>query len=197
MKTQNIFKEEKDDNTVLKITNIFALLAGTVEHQNEDKFISDIMKSDSYIDITLFERFFLGRLLYKINYGEIYKTQILPWHNMVLDGLTTLGGENYNTSGTDVYGGGVASCLNIINLTAGIYPYSPGFEKIMISPGPGNIENFSLSCFIPQGKIEMEFNKLLTDQVTFLINLPLGVTGYLQWKDKLIPLNSGMNKVEK
>jgi alpha-L-rhamnosidase len=191
------FVEEKGGEQQLLITNIFALLAGIVEMEDPGKHLRDWADSDSMLPLTLFERFFMGRLLSKLQDGEIYETQILHWHNMILDGLTTLGNETYSTTGTDVYGGGVTPCLNLISLTAGISPYEAGYNKIMIAPGPGSLESFKATCHIPQGWVTVGFEKGLTGNIQFDITLPQNITGYLRWEGKLTPLRGGVNKVGK
>jgi len=196
-RNDNLFFEEKNLATKIKITNIFAMLADIIEVDKPKAYIQNIFVSDELIELSLFERFFAGRLLNKIQDGEIYQTQILPWHNMVLDGLTTLGDENYYKQGSDIYGGSVTPCLNLISLTAGISSYTPGFQKVMISPEPGELEKFHISCYLPKGKLTVSYELEISGKVIISTNLPKGVTGYLRWDEKLTPLNSGENTFEK
>jgi len=117
----------------------------------------------------------------------------MKW-NMLLDLGPTTFPEGVNRS--ECHAWSASPNFEMPALFAGIQPASPGFKTVRIQPQPGNLKAIDASVAHWAGELKVR----VTEQTTgtrFEIELPPGITGFLIWKEKRIPLRPGPNRLER
>jgi alpha-L-rhamnosidase len=78
---------------------------------------------------------------------------------------------------------------------AGIRPRTPGFATVTIAPHLGLLKHVSATVPSPKGNVEAEYTAE-NSRVHAVINLPIGVSGELHWKGKLLKLHEGRQEMQ-
>ena len=78
---------------------------------------------------------------------------------------------------------------------SGIQPQAPGFKKVLVRPLLQKLDKVSGSMAHWAGTVDVKLEKK-GKQLTGTIMLPSGITGRLEWEQKVVELKSGENKIE-
>ena len=129
---------------------------------------------------TYYFRFYLARALEHAGMGDEYLHLLGPWKNMQSLGLSTWA-ESPEPSRSDSHAWSAHPNYDLLTIVAGIHPKPPGFASVLIEPHLGNLHEVKAAMPIPQGMVEVEFNRTAAG-VTADVTLPAGVSGELVWK---------------
>ena len=76
----------------------------------------------------------------------------------------------------------------------GIKPAEIGFEKVNITPHPGELKQIQASIPHPKGRIEVDY-KVKNGQIKGTVTLPEGLSGEWNYDGETVALASGENKI--
>jgi len=175
-------------------TNIFAILANTVDDDQQKELMKNLLEDNDITQATIYFRFYLHRAMLKTGYGHQYVETLAPWQNMLDMGMTTFG-ETDNHPRSDCHGWSASPCFDFLNLVSGIQAITPGFQEVLIEPHLGSLNKIQSSMPHPNGNLEVEFIKDIKGRITGTIMLPQGVSGIYRNKEVRIELKSGVNKI--
>jgi len=163
----NFFWDTDLKNSSSFHSNLFGVLFNVVESDNKKiikkHLISDLSKPSVFIS-----HFFL-KMLYQNNFDDIALLYLKShsersWSSMINNGLTMTSEVWQEDTKKDMdysHAWGSSPTYHIIRNIVGLNPVDPFYDKIIISPKPGNLESFSSKVVTPKGifKIEYIFNK--------------------------------------
>jgi hypothetical protein len=191
---RGLIAETPEKKVFSQHANIFAILANTVSSDQEKKLMKNLLEDQDIIQATIYFRFYLHRAMLKTGYGNQYVETLSPWKNMLDMGMTTFGETDINPR-SDCHGWSASPCFDFINLVAGIQSTTPGFQKVLIEPHLGYLNEVKSSMPHPNGNLTVEFNKNKKGKISGSITLPDGVTGIYRNNEISIELKSGINKI--
>ncbi|HKF26596.1 MAG TPA: family 78 glycoside hydrolase catalytic domain [Candidatus Acidoferrum sp.] len=143
---------------------------------------------------TYYFRFYLARAAEHAGMGDEYLKLLGPWRQMVSLGLTTWA-ESPEPTRSDSHAWSAHPNYDLLRMVAGIRPGSPGFGKVTIEPHLGGLKKLQAAMPIPQGMVEVEFER--TGRGTeATVTLPPGVTGELIWSGRSQTVGDGEHRVE-
>ncbi len=108
---------------------------------------------------------------------------------MLALGLTTWA-ETPEPTRSDSHAWSAHPNYDLLTIVAGIRPAAPGFEKVVIEPHLGKLQNVAASFPWKEGEIQVDY-KLERASWTIRVNLPDGLPGELIWQGKRYALHSG------
>lgn len=76
----------------------------------------------------------------------------------------------------------------------GVRPGSFGFRTVRIRPLLGPLSRIDLAVPHPKGTIRFKAH-IDARRVRFNVHLPLGVSGYLEWRNRRHPLSGGRQEI--
>lgn len=174
--------------------NVMAVLAGIIPESEQGEFIERVVDDMSLIQCTIYYRFYLNRALIKAGRGDLYTKLLSPWTDMLALGLTTFA-EKPEPSRSDCHGWSASPNCDFLSIVCGIQPASPGFNTVKIEPHPGDLSFVEGAVPHPNGDISMKYRRK-EKTVTFLIELPDGLTGSFVWQGEERAIAEGENEFE-
>ena len=143
---------------------------------------------------TYYFRFYLARAVDHVEMGDQYLRLLGPWREMVSRGLTTWA-EQPDPTRSDSHAWSAHPNYDLLTIVAGIRPKTPGFATVTIAPNLGPLKHVSASVPSPRGNIEAEYTAE-NSRIRAVINLPVGVSGVLQWNGKRLSLHEGKQEMQ-
>jgi hypothetical protein len=135
-------------------------------------------------------RFYLARALEHAGMGDRYLELLGPWKEMLALGLTTWA-EKPEPTRSDSHAWSAHPNFDLLTIVAGIRPAALGFEKVVIEPHLGNLQNVSASLPWKEADIQVDY-KFERGAWTMRVNLPAGLPGEFVWHGKRYPLHAGL-----
>ena len=175
-------------------TNIFAILTNTFNPEVQGAAALKILEDESLIQTTLYFKFYLFQALKKAGHGEKVIDLMQEWKVFLDHGLTTFPEHGIN-SRSDCHAWAAHPMYSFLNVTCGIEPSSPGFRSVHISPNPGKLEKFTGTVTHPSGMISLSYEKMKGNEEEISILLPEGISGTLEYMNKIYPLSDKKNVV--
>jgi len=134
-------------------------------------------------------RFYLARALDHAAMGDRYLELLGPWREMLALGLSTWA-EKPEPTRSDSHAWSAHPNFDLLTIVAGIRPAALGFEKVVIEPHLGNLQNVSASLPWKESDIQVDY-KFERGTWTMHVNLPAGLPGEFVWHGKRYPLHAG------
>ena len=159
----NFFWDTEQKKSSSFHSNLFGVLFNVVKSDNKKiikkHLISDLSKPSVFIS-----HFFL-KMLYQNNFDDIalqyLKSQSeRSWSSMINKGLTMTSEVWQEEIKKDMdysHAWGSSPIFHIIRNIVGLNPVDPSYDKIIISPKPGNLESFSSKVVTPKGIFNIEY----------------------------------------
>src|SRR5260370_17945573 len=135
-------------------------------------------------------RFYLARALEHAGMGDRYLELLGPWKEMLALGLTTWA-EMPDPTRSDSHAWSAPANFDVLTIGAGISPAALGFEKVVIEPHLGKLQNVSASLPWKESNIQVGY-KLEGGTWTVRVNLPTELQGEFVWHGKHYPLHAGL-----
>lgn len=161
---------------------------------SDDLGAKDNAPVTSMTTATYYFRFYLARALERADMGDEYLQLLGPWKNMLSLGLSTWA-ESPEPTRSDSHAWSAHPNYDLLTIVAGIRPKSPGFKSILIEPHLGSLKHVNAAMPIPQGMVEVLFNRSAAG-VTAEISLPPGVSGELVWKGQKRELRESKQEIQ-
>ncbi len=187
---RSMFAETPDKKIFSQHTNIWAILTNTLPAEEQPQLMTRILTDTSLIQATIYFRFYLFRALQKTGMGNRYTELLGPWQRMIRNGMTTFGETDINPR-SECHGWSASPCFDMLHTVAGIYPASPGFATVMISPNPGDLTRFHAVLPHPAGMITVDYTTDKQNRIVYTITLPPGLKGTFRYGESSFPLHDG------
>ncbi len=194
-KTKEIYAEDPEKTFYDERPNILAVLTDAVPPEEQKAFIGRVLADTTLSQAGLYYRYNFFNALAHAGAGEYFDKVLQPWVDVVRAGLTTTPekqidqqprSECHPWSSSPVYADFRVLC--------GIHPAAPGFDKVTISPSPGNLQFIKAEYPHQRGKIILDL-QFRNNKVKGEIIIPEGLDTEFIWKGTHQKLNYGTNKI--
>jgi len=173
-------------------SNILAVLCGMMPKDEQLELLKRIVGNRAIVPTTLYFDFYLARAMNQVGAGDLYYDLLNHWKDELALGLTTF---PEGVSRSDCHAWSASPDFEMLASFAGIQPQVPGFKKVVIRPLLQKLDKVSGSLPHWAGKLDVAFQKT-GDHLTGSVALPEGITGRLEWGNKVVELKSGSNKID-
>jgi hypothetical protein len=187
-----LYADSPDKKHFSMHSNILAVLCGMMPKDQQKSLLKRILSNKGIVQTTLYFDFYLARALNQTGSGDLYYDLLNHWRDLLKSGLTTFP-EGVNRS--DCHAWSASPDFEMLATFAGIQPQIPGFKRVVIRPLMQKLDKVNGSVPHWAGKVEVAFEKK-GNKLTGSVILPAGIDGRLQWGDKVIELQSGLNKID-
>jgi hypothetical protein len=195
-----LFADTPDQKKYSQQTNVMAVLLDVVPKVQQREVMTKVLSvSDAGFKgngnvppmerASYYYRFYLARALEHAGMGDRYLELLNPWKEMLALGLTTWA-ETPEPTRSDSHAWSAHPNYDLLTIVAGIRPAAPGFEKVVIEPHLGKLQNVTASFPWKEGEIQVDY-KLERETWTIQVDLPAGLPGDLVWQGKRYPLHGG------
>lgn len=174
--------------------NILAILADAIPTAQQNETLDKLIKDPSLTQATYYFKFYLFEAMKKTGMGDRFLDALKPWYDMIDIGLTTFA-EQPEPTRSDCHAWSASPLYQLLSLTAGVQPAAPGFARVLVKPAPGPLRKFDAVVPHPAGDIRVSMNTN-GSRSNYVVELPAGVGGELEWQGKRIPLKPGQNRVD-
>lgn len=172
---------------------IMAILTGAIPVQQRKAVMQRIISDPKLGQVTFYWRFYLTQALKKAGLADLYYSQLTPWWHMLNLGLTTFA-EKPEPARSDCHAWSASPCYDFLATICGIVPDAPGFQKVLIQPALGELDEVKCNMPHPNGSVKV-YLKRKSSGLVGKISLPENVSGRFVWKGKSILLKSGVNQI--
>ncbi len=173
-------------------TNSIAILTDVFSNDQSLQIAKKIIQDTSLAQATLYYNFYVFQALKKAGLGNEMLNQLDKWKIFLENGLCTFPEHGLN-SRSDCHAWSSHPMYDLLNITCGVAPASPGFQTVVITPQLGQLNDVSGIVFHPFGNITTTFRKVKDNKLKCLIILPEGLAGSLVWNSEVYPLENGEN----
>jgi hypothetical protein len=198
-KNRKLFAETPGKRTFSQHTNIMAALTDMLPADQQQELLERILIDKSLIRCSIYFKFYLMRALNKSGLGNLYTGQLKVWQEMLDLGLSTFpetepDSKSIVGSRSDCHAWSASVCYDFLSVICGINPAEHGFKSVEIKPHPGYLTHIKGIMPHPEGLIEIDLN-FSDGHVSGVVKIPVNLTGNFIWKDKSVPLKSGMQEI--
>ncbi len=166
---------------------IFAILAGAVQDEDEADFVSRFANDKKLIQPTMYFRFYLTQALKEAGLADKYLETLNLWREMLDLGLTTFA-EKPDPTRSDCHAWSASPNYDFLATVAGIEPASPGFKTVKIEPHLGSLKEIHGKMPHPNGIILFQLERSGRNGIKGEITLPENLEGTFYWKGKKLQL---------
>ena len=196
-----LLADTPDQNAFSEQTNALGVLYDAVPPAKQRAVLQRIFaaRSGKSPDVPKLTRasyyfqFYLSRALEHAGLANMYVETLQPWREMLAKGLTTTP-ETPDPSRSDTHAWSGHPAYDFNAIIAGVRPASPGFATVRISPALGPLTSVEAVTPHPSGSIRTSYRRN-GEKVDAVIELPVGVSGTLVWKEKNIALHPGEQRL--
>jgi hypothetical protein len=121
--------------------------------------------------------------------SDRYLELLGPWKEMLALGLTTWA-ETPEPTRSDSHAWSAHPNYDLLTIVAGIHPGAFEFQKVVIEPHLGDLQNVTVSFPWNESDIRLDY-KLDHGTWTMRVNLPPGLPGDFVWQGKHYTLHAG------
>ena len=181
-------------------SNLLAVLLDVIPKQNQREVMTKILSVSDPVfkapaavppmeKASYYFRFYLARALEHAGMSDRYLELLGPWKEMLALGLTTWA-ETPEPTRSDSHAWSAHPNYDLLTIVAGIHPAAFEFQKVVIEPHLGNLQNVAVSFPWKESDLQLEY-KLDHGSWTMRVNLPPGLPGDFVWQGKHYPLHAG------
>ena len=203
---RSLYADTPAKNSWSKQANVLAVMLDVAPHDQQQAILKRLMAAKDHestvvegktvppmSEMSYYFRFYLNRALEHAGLGDMYLPQLAPWYNMLDLGLSTWA-ETPEPTRSDCHAWSASPNYDLLTIVAGIRPGAPGFKKVRIEPHLDGLHQLNASIPHPNGTIETLY-RLDGSRWTTTVTLPQGIDGQFVWKNKLVPLHSGVQTI--
>jgi alpha-L-rhamnosidase len=187
-----MFADTPDKKSFSMHSNILAVLCGMMTKDDQQKLLKAIVSNKAITPTTLYFDFYLGRAMSQAGAGDLYYELLSKWKDLLKLGLTTF---PEGVSRSDCHAWSASPDFEMPATLAGIEPQVPGFKKVIVRPQLQKLASVEATVAHWAGEIKVAFRKEGRGLSGF-INLPDGIHGRLEWRQRVVELKPGENKIE-
>ncbi len=172
-------------------TNILAILAKVVPDSERPDLLERILTYDQFNEVaSSYFQFFLFKAMEEAGYEDRFLDHLGFWEMFLERGSTTAGETGFASHDrSDCHAWSAHPAYYLLRTVAGIRPKAAGFEEVLISPHPGNLQQVSVSMPHPRGRIRVDY-EVKGKELLARITLPAGLSGEWQFQgdtQQLVP----------
>jgi alpha-L-rhamnosidase len=175
--------------------SIMGVLTGSIPADQAPAVMNRVLHDSTLSQATFYYRFYLTRALVKAGMGDLYYSSLMPWRDMIANGLTTFA-ENPDPTRSDCHAWSASPIYDFLATLCGITPAAPGFRAVSIRPGLGALKEVHGAMPHPAGVISVDLVRKGKDGVSGEIELPPGISGIFYWNGQEKALHPGKQSVE-
>ena len=186
--------------------NVLAVMLDVAPHEEQKRIIERVLaakenesisvggKTDPPLSsLSYYFRFYLSRALDHAGMGDLYTSQLRPWHEMLDLGLSTWA-EKPEPTRSDCHAWSASPNYDLLTIVAGIRPGAPGFSRVRIAPHLNGLHQLEASMPIPAGEVRVGY-RVREGHWIADVTLPAGLNGELVWRSTTLPLHSGRQTI--
>ena len=173
-------------------SNILAVLCGMIPKEEQAALLKRIVSNKGITQTTLYFDFYLARAMNQAGAGDLYYDLLSKWKDLLKLGLTTF---PEGVARSECHAWSASPDFEMLATFAGIQPQVPGFKKVVVRPLMQKLDKVRGSIPHWAGPLEVSLEKK-GKQLTGTITLPSGITGRLEWGQKVVELRSGENAIK-
>lgn len=181
-------------NSFSQHAGIMAILADAIPVEQEQEVLDNLLKDSLMSQATFYYRFYLTRAMIKVGKASDYYGQLMPWRNMLKMGLTTFA-EKPEPTRSDCHAWSASPVYDFLATICGIMPDAPGFQKVVIQPALGGLNEVKGRMPSPLGMISIALKLQKNGGVEGTIELPKGLPGRFVWQNKNYQLKAGKQNI--
>ena len=194
-KTKMEMANTPQKNTFSQHASIMAILADAIPVDEQKQVLKKILSDTSLSQATFYYRFYLTRAMVKAGMADLYYSQLMPWRQMLENGLTTFA-EKPDPTRSDCHAWSASPEYDFLATICGIMPDAPGFKRVRIEPALGELTQVKGLMPIPAGTITVMLTRRNNKNgIEGEITLPKNVSGRFIWQGKELPLHGGEQKI--
>ena len=196
MKKKGLLADGPGKKIFSQHANIFGILTDAIPEKSQRKVMQRILEDSSLIQCTMYFRFYLFQAMKKTGMADLYLEYLDQWHVMIENGLSTFA-EKPDPTRSDCHAWSASPNYDLLATVCGIRPQTPGFNTVDIQPYLGILKNIEGELYIPayNGSIEVTLERTGESGISGFVVLPQGMTGTFRWKQEVIQLNEGKQKI--
>lgn len=187
-----MYADTPDKKSFSMHANILAILCGIVPRDQQVDLLKRIISNKGIVQTTLYFDFYLARAMNQAGAGDLYLDLLSKWKNELKMGVTTF---PEGVTRSDCHAWSSSPNFEMLATFAGIQPQVFGFKRVLIQPRLQKLDKISGSMAHWAGKLDVTLEKK-GKRLSGKIILPPGITGRLEWEDKVVDLKEGENKIE-
>lgn len=188
---RQLFADKTSKETFSQHANIFAILTNTVDKSAQRDLFDRIISEEELAQANIYFRFYLTRAAQQSGNGDYFINNLNTWEDMLAEGLTTFA-EHEKETRSDCHAWSASPNFEFIHTVCGIQPAEKYFQKVLISPNPGDLNQFEGKMPHPKGAISVRYD---FENRTAQINLPDGLDGEFIWKGKSYSIEPGTQHI--
>ncbi|GCE15120.1 alpha-L-rhamnosidase-related protein [Tengunoibacter tsumagoiensis] len=190
---RGLFADDCSHTRFSEHTQCLALLSNTLPEFQRTSLADTLFTSPDLTRMTISFRHYLFEACALLNRPDVLLKLLDVWYELLANGLyTTI--EAPEPTRSDCHGWGTHPLYHQFATLLGIRPAEMGFGTVVIHPRFGSLQRLSGKMVHPSGFIVADLVR--TDEhLTGSIELPDGVTGWLEYADQQIELRSGYQKI--
>jgi hypothetical protein len=194
---EGLLAESPEKKIFSQHANIFGILTDAIPEEKQPEVMHRILDDTSLIQCTMYFRFYLFQAMHKTGMADLYLDHLDQWYDMLDKGLTTFA-EKPDPTRSDCHAWSASPNYDLLATVCGIRPLSPGFTSVEIAPNPGRLNEVRGRLFMPAYNdfIQVELTRNGEAGIRGQVILPVGLEGEFKWKNKMIPLKGGKQKID-
>lgn len=187
---EGLIADTPSQQTYSQHAGIWAILSGSIPKSSMKKMVHKLLNNTAIGQVTFFYRFYLIQALKNADMADLYYSELLPWRNMLKQGLTTFA-EKQEPARSDCHAWSASPNYDFLATICGIMPETAGFKTVLIKPFLGELTQVNGSMPHPSGTITVSLNRNGADHILAEITLPEDLSGTFIWKGQKIKLTGG------
>ena len=194
---KGLLAESPDKKIFSQHANIFGILTDAIPKEKQADVMGRILEDASIIQCTMYFRFYLFQALKKTGLADLYLDNLDQWYDMIDKGLTTFA-EKPDPSRSDCHAWSASPNYDLLATVCGIRPLTAGFKTVEIAPSLGKLKEIAGKLYMPaySDYIEVSLTKSGATGIKGTIILPKNLRGEFKWKNEVIILNGGKQKID-
>lgn len=192
-----LFSDNPDKEIYSQHSNILAILCDVIGPEEQKALLNRVMNYKEFEEYaSSYFSFYLFKAMVKTGQLDEFLKNLDFWYNFLDRGHTTAGETGFASHDrSDCHAWAAHPSYYLLSTVCGIEPADIGFNKVTITPHPGDLSNIEASMPHPKGRIEVDFD-FKKGKIRGLVILPSGLTGKLTYQGKTIELKPGENAIK-
>jgi hypothetical protein len=172
--------------------NLLAVLVDAIPVAEQSAVMKTILTDTQLTQCSYYFRYYLFKAMKKAGMADQYLEQLKPWQDMLAQGLTTWAEEPEigHSSRSDCHAWSAHPNVDLLATVAGIEPAEPGFQKVVIRPHLGSLNELKVAMPHPWGEISVGY-KRNGKKLEVNVTLPERLSGWFYWQGRRTALRSG------
>lgn len=191
---RGLFADTPEKKTFSEHVNVMAVLVDLIAPSQQKAFVEKLLGAQNISRGTFYYRFYLHQAMNQAGLGERYLDLLGPWHDMLKLGLTTFA-EKPEPTRSDCHAWSASPNYDLLATVCGITPEASGFASVKIAPQLGALQWLKARMPHPAGEIAVDLRRKGADGLQGEVTLPEGVRGKFWWKEKMLLLEPGKQKI--